>query len=436
MHKSTNAIGQSVNRSIGQFTIGQSVNRFIGRFSFLILAAGISLAADAASKVRLIYGEDWSPAGRAVKKTLLSSAFRTATQGRFSVELINEKYGEGEARENLGSTKLPAIFVISERGNCYFAYENVPYDITAEKLAKYLDKADRIRQEAERQSLVSVDELGTFLQKMEKYVGGPRRVISKGFYDDIYAKLKKADPEDKEGWQRHFEMWYMDGGKRQSCRHSDGLEIVERANAYREKNETSLGTAFINEEFSKPRKHLTKEQTQSLLMAKFALYREDASRTEEMNKLLQKVAQAGETTFWGTCAMGWLNWRKVPLLSVYFGWRKGDFKGSRFATDVVYGVQYSFNKVGHYTIAFDKDGGSSGQLKIESIELKAGDEVVATLKTPAYELNRTSFEYDLKRENRGRITSITVKGQADDGAGTSGKILIKRQVLRPRKAAK
>lgn len=395
----------------------------------MALAAGISLAANAASKVRLVYGGEWSRAGREVKKTLTSAAFKSAAKGRYVVELIDES-GNKMSEQNLGSWKLPCIFLISEAGNCYCVLDNVPYDTTAEKLVSVFNRADGIRVAAEKEGFATADQCGEFLQKMERYVGGPRRVVSKGFYENIFNKLKELDPQDETGWQRHFTL----GLEFDRHTKADGLELVIKANEYREKGQMTDGQSFIDNEKKKPRNHLSKEQMQGILMAQFALYREDETKKEELNKLLAKVAEYDETTFWGTAALGWLKLRNQPPLSVYWGWHPGDFKGLRFTQTVKYGVGHSFPKAGRYTIRFVTEGGAP--VKVESVTLFAGKEEVKTLKNPTVQPNVTTFEYELPSRYRGKLTSMVVKGDAPATGDSTGKIEITRQVLRPRKEVK
>ena len=383
----------------------------------------------AASKARLIYGKDWSRAGREVRKTLESPAFKSATKGRYVVEVVDEALKPSEL--NLGTLKLPAIFLVSEAGNCYCVLDNVPSDTPAAKFAEIFSRADRIRTEYEKSGWTTADECGEFLQRMERYVGGPRRVISKGFYDNVFAKLKSLDPSDSTGWIRHFTL----GEEFDKSTKADGMELVIKANEYREKGDFSGGESFISGEMKKPRAHLSKEQIQGVLMAKFALYREDASKTDEMNKILEKVAAYDETTLWGTAALVWLNKRKAPPLSAYWGWRKGDFQG-RFQQTVKYGVGNRFMIPGKYTITFTKDPGS-GTVRFQSVVLMAGKEQLAELKNPAVEAQSAVFEFDLKRSMRGKITAMVVKGESDAaGSDSSGRIVIERQVLRPRKEVK
>ena len=91
---------------------------------------------------------------------------------------------------------------------------------------------------------------------------------------------------------------------------------------------------------------------------------------------------------------------------------------------------------GKYTITFTKDPGS-GTVRFQSVVLMAGKEQLAELKNPAVEAQSAVFEFDLKRSMRGKITAMVVKGESDAaGSDSSGRIVIERQVLRPRKEVK
>lgn len=378
------------------------------RYLVLALAAAATLAAPAASRIRLIYGKGWNRAGEDVKKTMESSAFKTACKGKYVTEFIDWQGGNAP-KENLGSLKLPCIFVVDEKDRCYFVFENVPYNYTADKLIKAISRVDEMRKKIEAGGMNTPDQCGKLLLAMEKFVGGPKRVISQGFYSDVFDKLYQLDPGDKEGWQRHFLM-------------DSGIDLVIKANEYREKKDMAGGKAFIDAEKAKPRKHLTMDQTQAVLMAEFALYRDDPNKQNDMMKLLTTVAAVNENTFWGTCALGWLKWKGKPPASTYWGWHEGDFVGPQLNAAITYGVSHSFKRAGEYDISFEPHGGS---INIASVSLYAGNEEVATLK-------KQPFVFKLEREYAGRINKMVVKGTA--ASDTSGDIKIHRRILKPRKA--
>ncbi|MGN0855624.1 MAG: hypothetical protein ACI4R9_08920 [Kiritimatiellia bacterium] len=413
-------------------------------FAVLSVCASLfsSQPAEAAIKLRLIYGDDWSRAGRTVKSTLSSGEFRSASKGRYVVEFVNAKDVKN-FNDRAMTRKLPAIQVVSERGQCFCVIDNVPAEATVAQILRKVGQVNAIREEAEAAGFQTAEDCGAFLCKMEKYVGGPWRIISAGYYPEIYQKLKSLDPKDETGWIRHFELGvkvectdqfgksYEDGGWK-----ADGLGIVIKANNFRERGQFSEGEAYLqNEQKVLPVRHLTLDQKQSLLMARFALYREDQSKRREMIALLKRIADAGEETFWGTAAVGWLNWLGEPPLSAYWGWRKGDFKGPKLAQPVKFGIGHSFSKAGHYTIQFIRDDGSSDAPRIESVQLMAGKEQVALVGKPQVEGRTTTFEVDIRREHRGRITAMIVRGSAGPSGDSSGKIDIHRRVLRARKEA-
>jgi len=223
-------------------------------------------------------------------------------------------------------------------------------------------------------------------------------------------------------------------GKLCECKNSDGYEIIEEATWYRKEGRFSDGEAFLTKlQKELPTKRLTLEQKQSLLMARFALYREDPERRQEMVALLKRVAEANENTLWGTAALGYLNIYKEWPLSTYWGWHRGDFKGPKLDVTVKYGVGHSFRVPGKYAIRFCRDVNSSDVPRFESVTLYAGKEEVATLNKPKVEGLVTSFDFELGRELCGRLTTMAVKGTAGPEGNSNGDIEIKRAVLRPRK---
>ena len=411
----------------------------------LLLACACALAARpaaAAAKLRLVCGGDWSRAGRAVKATLTGGAFRSAAKGRYTVEVVDA--GDVKDFNDRAMTrKLPAIQAFTERGECFCVIDNVPAAATAAQILGKIERVDAIRAEAAASGFRTADDCGAFLQKMEKYVGGPRRVIAKGYYPEVYERLRQLDPKDESGWIRHFELGvkvectdangrtYGDGGWK-----ADGLGIVIKANNFRERGQFAAGEAYLeNEQRKLPVRHLTLDQKQALLMARFALYREDPAKRPEMIALLKRIAEAGEDTFWGTSAVGWLNTLGEPPLSTYWGWRRGDFKGPKLAQTVKYGVGHSFAQAGHYTIRFVRDAGAGDAPRFESVRLMAGREEVALLAKPQVEGNATTFEVDIRREHRGRLTAMQVRGSAGPEGNSSGRIEIRRAVLRARRDA-
>lgn len=404
--------------------------------TFLTLVATMLTAlASSAATVRLVYGKSWSPSGRAVKKTLESQAWKSLAKSKFKCEFVDENTGRSDPL-NLGSIKLPVIFVLDDKGRCYCVIEGVPAKASAEWLYRNINRATELRDGIEKKfGTDTANGCGELMFAMEKFVGGPKRVISKGFYQDVYEKLQKLDPNDSEGWLRHFTMPFVDHeGKSRRCNNSDGVEIVEEATWYRKEKKVFDGERFIEQQKKLPRAHLTKEQKQALLIAQFALYAPDDmnkpwehEKKAEMVKLLKAVAEYDDETLWGTAALGWLACTAInePPLSTYWGWRKGDIPSGKFATTVKYGAKYSFMRPGEYTISFERTDGAA--FKVDSVALYRGKEEVA-------KVSREPFVVNLERGDAGKITHMVINGTS--GGETAGKINIKRTILKPRKEAK
>ena len=408
--------------------------------SLLAIVPGVA----SATTLQLVYGQSWQRAGRDVRKTLESSKWKSLARSQFKVEFSSDEAdspsaANRDARDGVIpyiSWKLPCIFLLDDRGRKFCVIENVPYNATAEWLYRQVSRAEQKRIEIEKKFGTDTAEgCGELMFAMERFVGGPRRVISPGFYKDIYEKLERLDPNDETGWIRHFTMPFVNHeGKKISCRNSDGVEIVEEATWYRKEGKLESGEAFVEAQRKLPAKHLTLEQKQALLMAKFALYAPDDmnkpwthAKRDEMIKLLERIAEAGDQTLWGTAALGWLASKAIgsPALSTYWGWRKGDFPAGKFEVTVKYGVGYSFPRAGEYTISFDRTDGAS--LTVENVTLYRGDEVVA-------EMKRAPFVFTLKRADAGKLTHMVLKGTS--GGSSTGTFRIERTVLKSRKESK
>ncbi len=358
----------------------------------------------------------------------MSAAFKSAAKGAFRAECVNET-GRKSAKGNLGSLKLPVIFAISEKGNCYLAYENVPFDASVQDILRIVRRADEFRRKAEKEGFATADACGEFLQRMEKLVGGPRRVIAKGYYRNVFNKLRELDPKDESGWIRRYT--FGDNGSKHP--RGDGMEIVTQATKFRERKNFAGGEAFLKKQMKElPTKRLTTEQRQSLAMAKFSLYRDDRSKREELIELLRSTAATDETTFWGAAALGWLKiWNRHPI-SLYWGWKAGDLKGNRLDTTIAYGVSYKLGRAGRYVFSVIPQKGPAPQVR--EIVLFGKDETtpLLTVKNPESVNGETRFSFALTREQARAVEKLVLKGTADADGASSGRFRIVRQAFPPR----
>ena len=190
-------------------------------------------------------------------------------------------------------------------------------------------------------------------------------------------------------------------------------------------------------------KRLTTEQRQALLMMEFALYRDvddyDTERRNENLKLLEKIADMGYDTLWGTAAVGYLNKMGEPPVAIPFGWRAKDMRvsGGKFEVNVHYGVKEAFREAGVYDIAF-KSSSPGGTFSIDKVVFKERGRVLFEAVRPHDAGGgETVFSVRLNPEYGDMITDIAVCGTADSGgAECDVAIGVHRRVLRPRGAAK
>lgn len=395
-------------------------------FIALALTVVASATTFGACTIRLLYGEKWSRAGRDVKKTLSSSQWKQLAASKYNVEFVDDSTNPKELQYTF---KEPAIFVLDEKKRCFCVIESVPYNATPKWLFGQIDKVNKRREEImKKYGNDSAEGCGELLAAMEKFVTSFRRNITDDyFYGDVFKRLRELDPNDETGWVWHFTFGTeLDRGAKR-----DGLEYVIKANDYRERiakkdKSQAEADAYIEKLFKRNKKHLTTEQKQALLMAKFALYREDASKKDELIKMLTQVSDYEENTLWGTCALGWLNLMGQPALSTYWGWKKGDFPVGKLDVTVKFGVGYAFRRPGRYTIELVPDGGTD-PIKVDSITLMFKDQEYK-------KLTKAPFEVDIDRQYAGKLTSMVIKGQS--AADTTGKFNIHRQILKPRKKGK
>ncbi len=394
-------------------------------------------------------GSDWSPAGERLAAMLKSTEFRKMLGPKYitAVKDVPDEPPAARAkrlafdRENirasvpgLSSAKMPALFIGSPRGDLFYTIENAPADLTPYALSERIAKADAVREAAEKEFLApamvkhgaeAAELCGRFFEALERQAGGVARLKLECSYARAWAKLEKSDPSDATGWRRRFAM-------------GDGNAIVAKATEFARKPDVDAGERFIAAENAKPSAHLTVVQRQALLMAKFALHREDEYKKDEHVALLRKIAGMGYDTIWGTAAVGWLNRLGEPPVAIPFGWRAKDMSHPSFTVKVHYGVKEAFSQRGVYDITFSRDSGA-GEFKIGKISLLEDGRTLATAEKPHLSSDglATTFSLRFNPEYGDMATHLSVEGTADrDGADCNVSIRVHRRVLRPRGAAR
>ena len=315
----------SANRSSGDSRIVSFV-RFIGSVTvacvvMLALDAGGATIIDDAKKAGkgamvLAYGGDWSRAGRDVCATYQSDAFKKTALARYVTGLLDvrekptpdsEKAGKWAAPADLASFRLPALFLVGPNGRGFFAWENIPFDVTPEAMSARIAEAERVRDKAEAlvaeagklKGEAAAEKIGEALALLEPQLGGTERLLGKKCYGGVFDRLKELDPDDATSWQRRFTM-------------GSGVKLIAEATAARKSGNFAKGEKLIEREKAKPARHLTLSQRQAIEMLPFALYREDESRRAENIKLLDSIASQDSTTLWGMAAVGFMRRYGAP----------------------------------------------------------------------------------------------------------------------------
>ncbi len=262
-------------------------------------------------------GSDWCVSGEAVRKVFTSQAFKRLVGKDFILavydEMDNPTAKVAAANKEVASVRVPtrrfpAITCISSGTVRFYAQiENVPMSVTPEKLASAIkkvtlakDKAEELFKKAASIETSKPDEAAMLYGKgfmlLYRQAGAfYSDRIRNGYlsYDKQWAALQRLDAGDKYGWIRRFTM-------------GSGVEIVERANKYRQDGDFSGGAQYIASLKSLPQEFLETNQKQCFLMAEYALWRTDKDKKESNVKLLEEAFSLGRDTFWGQCAMGYL----------------------------------------------------------------------------------------------------------------------------------
>ncbi|MBO7150844.1 MAG: hypothetical protein J6V82_03745, partial [Clostridia bacterium] len=262
-------------------------------------------------------GSDWCVSGEAVRKVFTSQAFKRLVGKDFILavydEMDNPTAKVAAANKEVASVRVPtrrfpAITCISSGSVRFYAQiENVPMSVTPEKLASAIKKVTLAKDKAEEsfKKAASIetskpDEAAMLYGKgfmlLYRQAGAfYSDRIRNGYlsYDKQWAALQRLDAGDKYGWIRRFTM-------------GSGVELVERANKYRQDGDFSGGAQYIASLKSLPQEFLETNQKQCFLMAEYALWRTDKDKKESNVKLLEEAFSLGRDTFWGQCAMGYL----------------------------------------------------------------------------------------------------------------------------------
>ena len=367
----------------------------------------------------LAFGSNWSRAGRAVCATYVSTAFKGAVSNRYVTGVLDvrekptpesDAVGKWTAPADLNSFKLPALYLVGPNGRGFFVWENIPFEVTPEKMSAKIAEAERIRDKAEAliaeagklKGAAAAEKIGEALAILEPQLGGTERLLGKKCYGGVFNRLKELDPNDATSWQRRFTM-------------GSGVKLLTEITAARKSGSFAKGEKIIARERTKNARHLTLVQRQAIEMLPFALYREDESRKAENVKLLDRIAAQDSTTLWGMAVVGFLRRFKAPEAEKYVKQAQTrDILRPRGQPTEKPGFDYDA------TLSADSCAIEDGESLVRAyILLSAGKEAVARI------LSREGGEYFLRAftSDRKWMESFAGSGPWRCGAGSALELL-------------
>ena len=280
-----------------------------------VVAALISLSADAKGTLILQCGSDWCDSGEDVRRVFTSPEFRAALGGKFDLAVYDDMENptpkvkaENAKLEKLcvKSMRLPAITCLTEKPYRLFAQlENIPFDVTPKSLAEMVQAADKKRDEAMKlfnhgrgKGRDAADALGRGFELLESQVNDfDRRHLFKGSHawEEQWKHLEEIDADDRFGWRRRFSMGY-------------GFDLVEKASALGRYGESSKWESYEKSLAAIPTNNLSVVQRQCLEIIPFAYAHGSGSGSGSVSaseiKMFRRVLAMGRDTIWGQFALG------------------------------------------------------------------------------------------------------------------------------------
>ena len=258
-------------------------------------------------------GSDWCVSGERVRKVFESSEFRRMAGGKYVTAVYDDmdspteeaKAANALVKNILVRTKrFPAItcYAPGQTPRVFAQIENVPADVTPEKLAKAVARLAARKDQAEALFKKAASESG---EKAADMYGegfdllaammGPFHFgeLTKGkcAWSREWGELAKLDAEDTFGWLKHFEM-------------DDYRSVVMVEKVTNEKKSGS--TAFLEKMRRVPQKHFTANQKQCVKVMEYAATTDGTDKPLKPGekKVLREALDMGRDTFWGQYAMG------------------------------------------------------------------------------------------------------------------------------------
>ena len=283
----------------------------------IVLAALAALPSLAGGKGLLVLqcGSDWCVSGEDVRKVFEGSEFRKLLAGKYELAVYDDMEdpppkvkaeNERLARWRVASRRFPAITCLTEEPRRFFAQlENIPFDVTPQKLLSMVEEAAKNKNAAEKlfkhgrgRGQNSADSLGKGFEILESQVGEfDRPCLREGplAWEAQWKHLEDIDENDRYGWRRRFTMGY-------------GFDLVDAATDFALNGDIEKWTSFINEIRAIPTNNLSVVQRQCLEIVELAYSQASStgqgSFSASDSQRLHRVLDMGRDTIWGQYALG------------------------------------------------------------------------------------------------------------------------------------
>ena len=297
----------------------EQMRRIVPRLVALAVGLGgwTLAAAEAASFTALLEtGGAWDLSSPAVQSVFESASFRAAVPVEVAFEVWSDT-----AKPKVRTVRYPALFLRDAQGRVILRDENLPCDITPERLAAriapalaaYCEATNLFAQAyATTNDLCAAELFGRGFAALDPHVPGmvERWVLkeqdtSRGnaSFAAEWQALRKRDPKDATGWQARFTM-------------GDGYEEVRRVDLATKNGTLEKGLAVAKAFRARQRDFWTATQRQAVEMAEFAAYRRCGENPARQRELLEKAVALGSDTIWGAAARGYLEIAANPEAKV------------------------------------------------------------------------------------------------------------------------
>ena len=258
-------------------------------------------------------GSDWCVSGERLRKVFEGSDFRRAVGNKYILATYDEMETPTEVVKTANSAvsdilvrtkRFPAItcYASGKKIRFFAQIENVPGDVTADKLAKviarYADRKDRaealFKKAASAKGAKAADLYGEAFDLLFPMAGPFHRdelTNGKCAWSHEWEALAILDTKDSLGWMKHFE---MDDVKT--------VAMVETVTAQRRDGSRALLDSIRRV----PQDHFSVNQRQCVKVMEYAATTDgsDVPLKPASKALLKEAFEMGRDTLWGQYAMG------------------------------------------------------------------------------------------------------------------------------------